>query len=225
MYLSRIKLNSGPEIFDHLNNNKSNLYSDHQFVWSLFPGDKKDGREFLFRKDYKNNETVYFVLSKEKPEKYNSFADIVTKTYEPVIKKDQLFSFSIRANPVIAKKSENGKNSKKHDVWSNARIEGKKKGLDGEELRTFSEAKAMEWLIKKAVTCGFEIDDNQVIIESYHQYRFYNNKSKGGVINIGALDYNGILQVNDVEKMNETLFNGIGKSKSFGCGLLLIKRI
>jgi len=40
-----------------------------------------------------------------------------------------------------------------------------------------------------------------------------------------TVNFSGILRVTDPEKFRQTLFNGIGRAKAFGCGLLLLKRI
>ncbi|MCF6252652.1 MAG: type I-E CRISPR-associated protein Cas6/Cse3/CasE [Methylococcaceae bacterium] len=34
----------------------------------------------------------------------------------------------------------------------------------------------------------------------------------------------GTLQITDVDKFKKILFDGIGRSKAFGCGLLMIRR-
>jgi CRISPR system Cascade subunit CasE len=39
------------------------------------------------------------------------------------------------------------------------------------------------------------------------------------------LDYKGVLCVTDTELFKTTLFNGIGRSKAFGCGLMMVRRV
>lgn len=39
-----------------------------------------------------------------------------------------------------------------------------------------------------------------------------------------SVDFTGELQITDIEKFQRILFNGLGRSKAFGCGLLMIKR-
>jgi CRISPR system Cascade subunit CasE len=38
------------------------------------------------------------------------------------------------------------------------------------------------------------------------------------------MDFRGILTVTDTEKFTDTLMQGLGKAKAFGCGLMLIRR-
>lgn len=42
---------------------------------------------------------------------------------------------------------------------------------------------------------------------------------------IRTLDVEGKLKIVDVDRFKKTLFKGIGSGKSFGCGLMLVKRM
>ncbi|MBL7000104.1 MAG: type I-E CRISPR-associated protein Cas6/Cse3/CasE [Gammaproteobacteria bacterium] len=44
-------------------------------------------------------------------------------------------------------------------------------------------------------------------------------------VGFSAVDFTGVLTVTDVDLFKVALFNGIGRSKAFGCGMLLIRRI
>ncbi len=44
-------------------------------------------------------------------------------------------------------------------------------------------------------------------------------------VGFSAVDFTGVLTVADVDLFKVALFNGIGRSKAFGCGMLLIRRI
>jgi len=47
---------------------------------------------------------------------------------------------------------------------------------------------------------------------------------KGKKAGFSSIDFTGELQITDIEKFQHTLFNGLGRSKAFGCGLLMVKR-
>jgi len=47
---------------------------------------------------------------------------------------------------------------------------------------------------------------------------------KQGRITFSTLDFSGILGVTDPGQFRNTLFNGIGPAKGFGCGLMMVKR-
>ncbi|MGY6275374.1 type I-E CRISPR-associated protein Cas6/Cse3/CasE [Methylomonas sp. MgM2] len=47
---------------------------------------------------------------------------------------------------------------------------------------------------------------------------------KGQKSCFSSVDFCGELQITDPEKFRQTLFNGLGRAKAFGCGLLMVKR-
>jgi len=55
-------------------------------------------------------------------------------------------------------------------------------------------------------------------------YRQHAKKRKGADIRFSSLDYEGVLKVTDLDLFNQTLRRGMGKSKAFGCGLMMVRR-
>ncbi|MBE0437950.1 MAG: type I-E CRISPR-associated protein Cas6/Cse3/CasE [Methylomicrobium sp.] len=45
-----------------------------------------------------------------------------------------------------------------------------------------------------------------------------------GTSGFGFVDLIGDLQVADPEAFSQTLFNGLGRAKTFGCGVLIVRR-
>jgi CRISPR system Cascade subunit CasE len=225
MYISKIKINQGPAIFEYLNTHKrSNLYADHQLLWSLFPEDPDVNRDFLFRKEIKNNSPVYYVVSKRVPASSSALFCIETKEFKPQIRCGQKFSFTLRVNPVITKKFDGGDKSKRHNIWMNAWREGKSKGLNLHDLSEYIDKQTKNWLNERSKDWGFTVDVDELIVEGYTQHRLNGGKLNKN-IQISSLDYYGILEIIDEKLMLNALLNGIGKAKAFGCGLLLIKRL
>jgi CRISPR system Cascade subunit CasE len=68
------------------------------------------------------------------------------------------------------------------------------------------------------------VSPDEVVAEGYIQQKFMKKKGKH-LISISTMDFDGILEVIDPEKMHQTLMEGIGPSKGFGCGLLLVKPV
>lgn len=83
------------------------------------------------------------------------------------------------------------------------------------------------WLDGVAERNGFEIartadDAPRIQVDSYGQ----NKASKSDHdIRFSTVDFSGELRVTNPELLQQTLFNGIGHAKAFGCGLLLVRRI
>lgn len=237
MYFSQVIVNSGFDVFNLMRRKKeSEFYAAHQILWRLFPDQEK--RSFLFHQENKKGTILFYVVSKEIPVSEYSFLKIKTKEYNPVIKEGSEFFFKLRANPVVAKPGKNKKtqnkeiagdneNKKKanpvhHDVWMNAKMMGKQKNLKDLALLEYMDDQVKGWLIRKGESKGFIPLENRISTDCYTQHRFYKPIEKR-TIRFSSLDYSGFLRVTDKNEFEKTLFEGLGKKRGFGCGLLLIR--
>jgi CRISPR system Cascade subunit CasE len=87
-----------------------------------------------------------------------------------------------------------------------------------------------EWMTRQGKQNGFTIvkdnHGNLKLQNSAYQWHALTGKAaKGEKSGFSAVDFTGDLVVADVEAFKKALFNGIGRSKAFGCGLMLVKRI
>jgi CRISPR system Cascade subunit CasE len=224
MYLSRVRIRLCENSLKHLEAIvKNEGYAAHQFLWELFPGNPQAKRDFLFRSEKKDGWPLYFLLSKQLPVSNSEIFKIETKIFDPNITVGQRLEFNLRANPVIAKHSEGMKNSKHHDVWMDAKLQAKEKKLTAKETDLFVKKRTAQWVINRSNRNGFVINENELQVETYQQNRIY----KKGVqeVRYSTVDYHGILTVSDVDKFKNALFDGVGRAKAFGCGLLLVKPI
>ncbi|MCF7859870.1 MAG: type I-E CRISPR-associated protein Cas6/Cse3/CasE [Candidatus Cloacimonetes bacterium] len=223
MYFSKVQLPTGADYFFFLKeSNYSNLYHAHQLLWKMFPNNPVAQRDFLFREQQVNNQIYYYLVSERKPESVFGL-EIQTKDYFPKISKGDLYRFSLRANPVITRKSLGKKNSVQHDVLMDAKKEAREKDFSKEVEYNHIRNKTINWLQKKAEANGFSIIPENVSFDQYRQHTLY--KKNKQQIKFSTVDYYGILEVDDTEMFKKSLFYGIGKKKAFGCGLLLIKPI
>ena len=87
------------------------------------------------------------------------------------------------------------------------------------------------WLKKQGERLGFELalDDDGLSKLQNSSYLWHGlpekAKKKGDKSGFSAVDFSGELQITDVEKFQQALFQGIGHAKAFGCGLLMIRRV
>jgi CRISPR system Cascade subunit CasE len=81
---------------------------------------------------------------------------------------------------------------------------------------------AQEWLDKKGAQNGFKMD--HFFVEN-HQYHKVNKPGDKNIRQFNSLDFHGQLIVTDTQKFLPFLFQGVGRSKAYGCGLLLIRRV
>jgi len=87
------------------------------------------------------------------------------------------------------------------------------------------------WLKKQGERLGFELvgDDDGLSKLQNSSYLWHGlsekAKKKGDKSGFSAIDFSGELQITDVEKFEQALYQGIGRAKAFGCGLLMIRRV
>jgi CRISPR system Cascade subunit CasE len=226
MYFSRITLNTKDA--GHLARLMGQGgYRDHQCLWRLFPERPDAARDFIFRREQASGSLLFYLVSAMKPQNADDIWRIETKSYDPKIRVGQRFAFSLHANPVVTRWLESPKRQVRHDVVMDAK---KKMGYANipvdkrpHEFEIVQEA-GVSWLQSRIENSGFSINADGVRVDAYQQHRFF---KRGGQkpIQFSTLDFTGILQVDDPVLFHHALFNGIGRAKGLGCGLLLVRPI
>lgn len=194
---------------------RGQVYRDHAAVWRLFPGDDME-RDFLFRRcEGPGGSMHYYVVSHRKPEGLAGVLHVEAKPYDPRFQVGELVRFSLRANPTISRGAP-GARSKRHDVLMDA----KRRASDGEVEDAVLEA-GTAWLRDRSERIGLELDPGRLLQDAYQQHRAKRGKSW---LTFSSVDFDGIATVRDPGRLREALFNGVGHSKGFGCGLLMVRR-
>ncbi|MDP0562633.1 MAG: type I-E CRISPR-associated protein Cas6/Cse3/CasE [Candidatus Endonucleobacter sp. (ex Gigantidas childressi)] len=214
--------------------------------------EERSKEQGIAQKGAVRNLPVYYVLSTDAPDQESPLFDVATKPFQPVLKAGEQLCFKLRANPTIARRQEGKKHSSKHDVLMDAQIHwmtnacierqltlaGSKKALRQNLLchKDFSTREghhdlkrqldraidegATQWLVKRGEANGFTIDSLQT---TGYQWRAL--PEKGRSAGFSSLDYEGVLTVSDPQLLCDMLKKGIGPSKAFGCGLMMVKRV
>jgi CRISPR system Cascade subunit CasE len=95
-------------------------------------------------------------------------------------------------------------------------------------IKAIVDAALERWMIRQGERHGFSLardGSNQFKLQN-SAYRWYPIKAdKGQKSGFSSVDFLGDLEITDVEKFTKALFEGIGRSKAFGCGLMLVRRI
>jgi CRISPR system Cascade subunit CasE len=210
-------------------------YGQHQALWKLFDlprQEKKENADFLFRFeiDKPNKLPLFYVLScKQTPRDQSDLWNIESKKYDPDIKQGDRLAFNVRVNPVITKKptepDPNPKKRKRHDIVMDAKSRLKNEGIPKERWPHINEIihkAGIEWLKIRAEKSGFIFSDGEEVrVEGYQAHQFFR---KGERASFSSLDFTGTLSVTNPDMFKEVLFKGLGPAKSFGCGLMLVKR-
>ena len=182
----------------------------HAAIEGCFP-EKTDKDRKLWRLDRLQGSLYLLLLSPEKPD-FTRFArqlcaegvEGAIKDYAPLlgsIRTGVRLRFRLRANPthsVPISKDVRGK------VYSHITVEQKR-----------------DWLMKKAQGCGFKLDEQLYDVVETDYLRFWRSKDSRPV-EIGVAVFEGELEVVDREMFVQSLTQGIGRAKAYGCGLLTV---
>jgi len=218
--MSRLTLSPFARVRDLERVARMDAYAEHRLLWGFFPGGDSQ-RRFLFRRVEARRRPAFLVVSREEPVSPSPAWIVETKPYEPRLEPGQRLAFSLRANPVVSRRSEDGR-QQRHDVVMDAKTSLRREHPGepapmGELIQTAGSA----WLAARAERFGFSLEHWAVRCDGYRQHRIVR---RGSVVYFSSLDFEGILEVTDSARFSRTLYEGIGPEKAFGCGLLLVRR-
>lgn len=185
-------------------------YAMHQWLWELFPDGPE--RQFLYRREELQGAFRFFVLSLEPPAESEIF-DIQYRPFAPTLIAGQPLRFSLRANPTICKAG------KRHDLLMEAKHQVRGQ-VNGPDIWLHQQQAAQDWLARQGEQNGFSL--LEVNVDAYRQQQVVRVKSRQ-MIQFSSVDYSGVLMVNEPTLFLQRLIQGYGKSRAFGCGLMLIK--
>nr|NQU93478.1 type I-E CRISPR-associated protein Cas6/Cse3/CasE [Bacteroidota bacterium] len=224
MYLHKISVDQ-----EALNKEQTiyrDAYSLHQKIWALVSRDKNQKRNFLYRVEYDAYQKIkhIYLLAPHQVSSQNDIKVAVSPRYQPQIETGECLYFKLRANPVI-KRKENGK-AKEYSIIMDAKHQFKKNGQNYQEQFSLDELiydVGMKWLIRKGEQHGFSVKQFEVRIDNDREY--YVKPLGKQAFTLRTLDFEGNLKIVDADQFKKALFKGIGSAKSFGCGMMMIKRI
>jgi CRISPR system Cascade subunit CasE len=219
MYFSRATIAPGVDANKLAQLSCADGYHAHQQVWQFFGDAPNATRDFLFRREQQQGWPVYYLVSSRQPVDKTGVWTIQSKHYQPRLGTGQKLAFRLRANPVVTHTDENGK-QQRHDVVMNLK---KQLADQASGEREVIEQAGLQWLQRKSHLNGFEVMP-EIRIDGYLQHRLSRPKQQK-MIQFSSLDYDGILTVSDPDKLTSMLFQGVGRAKAFGCGLMLVRRI
>lgn len=191
----------------------------HHLVWSLFADDADRRRDFLWRE---MRTGVFFILSARRPRDPHALFDLAEpKQFSPVLAEGDRLAFSLRANPVVRRREQPRRRSTKHDVVMDAlraHPVGERSGRRPDLIREIGFA----WLDRQGRKAGFAIRPSGVRVDGYEQLRVVRRGRPP--MSFSTLDFSGVLTVINPAAFLPALANGFGAAKSYGCGLMLVRR-
>lgn len=193
-----------------------NPYDLHRQLWRLFPGQARETRArgeqdrqgFLFRIENQGTgrPARLLVQSRQAPVHADGVLLLGSREIQPAPSAGQRLAFLLTANPVKT-------------ITDDERAA--KPGKQSEKCRVplFREDDRRSWLARKLA--GAATLESADIVPHAPIY-FRKGKYPGKLV---TCTFEGVLRVDEPERLTRLLDNGLGPAKGFGCGLLLVRRL
>lgn len=226
MFFSRATLRPDAVHRDEYWQLTDNGYLGHQLAWALFSDHQKRERDFIYRWETDGPTPLLYTISERKPEDSDGLFGVQTKDYEPALSVGQPLAFSLRANSVVKRRDENDR-QQVHDVVMDLkhklREAGEWEDSDLSQADLVQRAGAA-WLKSRAEQYGFKLSEDMLSAESYRKHAFKKPRNNRKVTFV-TIDFQGRLEVADVARFKKALFEGVGPTKAYGCGLMMVRPI
>lgn len=223
MYFSTIRLRQGISPREIVKLTGMSGYQVHQLIWKLFADHPDRRRDFIYRYESVDSWPSFYTVSGRVPTDNTGLWEIRTKEYRPNLRAGQRLGFSLRANPVRTRHDANGK-QQRHDVVMEEKVKSRNLGKEI-DLPEIVQEQGYLWLEKRSASQGFHVSATEVRVDGYQQHKLFKGQGNKPVT-FSAVDFNGVLTVSEPDVFIEnSLFGGCGPAKSFGCGLMLVRRL
>lgn len=193
-----------------------NPYDIHRQLWRLFPdedhetrrSDEQDRQGFLFRiEEHRTGRPArLLVQSRRAPVRAEGILLHGSRDIRPAPSAGQRLAFLLTANPVKT-------------ITDTERAA--KPGKQSEKCRVplIKEDDQRGWLARKLATAA-TLESADILPHAPLYFR--KGKRAGKLV---TCTFEGVLQVDEPERLAHLLENGVGPAKGFGCGLLLVRRL
>lgn len=240
MYLSKITYSPDHRaaMVKQLTQNR-NLFHEHKMIWNLMPKDAQAKRDFLYLRDDSNTFPFYYLLSKRQPGDVPEYLQVQSKEFSPKLNAGDRCHFTLRANAVVTRKTNSNNNKRlRRDIIESKADQYKQQfpnPADRPSSAIIHNEAGQEWLQKRGETCGFKVSE---LLVSNHQFHDTKKPSDKNSRHFTSLDFQGRLEITDSDLFLKQLYfgepsenqsteinRGLGRSKAFGCGLMLIRKM
>ena len=201
----------------------------HKLLWSLYSGSlEKSETESAFLWRHMQGENRFFVLG-PKPTNAAIYFEIESKPFNISFHKGQKLAFELRVNCTVDRQLDplKGREGRQRsDIVMDAIKQHEK--TNGASQRAdirnhFAETALKAWMERQSSENGFELSDLAVL--SYRGLRHPRSEKKDFQRRMGVADLRGVLIVADIDLFKAKLLRGFGRSKAFGCGLMLVRPV
>jgi CRISPR system Cascade subunit CasE len=229
MFLSRARLRSDSSVRALAplllpEDGHARLLAAHRLVWSLMSDDPGRTRDFLWREEQPG---AFLILAPRPADTEGGLFAVESKPWEPSLQAGDRLGFMLRANPTVARGAgvrepgKRGLRGKRHDVVMDA-LHDVVPGARAVQRPEAIVAAGRHWLTQQGLRAGFMPDAASLRIDGYDTVGI--PRSGGKPVEFGRLDFEGVMQVTDPVAFLAAVVAGLGRARSFGCGLMLLRR-
>lgn len=207
-------------------------YNIHKTVWNMMGLPEGSKRNFVFRLDQDREGLPEFTIVSETPPcNVDSIWSVQVKDYHPLIRTEERLQFTLRFQPLKAlldiDKARKGIRGGRVDMV----LEARQADALAQNVRGSSEVHsevACNWLLRREQQSGFRIDPDDLVVHRYsiapHPKHAQIVDREQSQIKLSTMDVRGSLTVTDNQAFLTALFKGVGRGRTWGCGLLLVRR-
>jgi CRISPR system Cascade subunit CasE len=194
------------------------MAASHRLIWSLFADHATRTRDFLWREEAPGR---FIALSQRPPTNLDDLFELAFKPFEPVLAMGDRLGFTLRANPVVARPEVPGQRGKRHDVVMDL-LRHVSPGARADTRPQAILDAGRAWLDRQGEAHGF-VSLEPAAVDGYQRVQI--PRAGAQPARFGVLDISGVLEVRDPARFLAQVAQGFGRARSFGCGLMLIRRV
>ena len=192
--------------------------ASHRLIWALFSDSAERTRDFLWREEEPGK---FMLLSARPPTDPHGLFVLESKAFEPALSPGDRLSFTLRANPAIARSEGPGKRGKRHDVVMDL-LHAIPPGERADSRPGAVMQAGRAWIARQGIAHGFEARGDEAL-DGYDRIVIARGPGKSPAV-FGSLDISGVLTVRDPERLLTAIAAGFGRARAHGRGLMLIRR-
>jgi CRISPR system Cascade subunit CasE len=191
----------------------------HHLIWTLFGDAPERERDFLWR-EHASGE--FYLLSSRPPVDVHGLFELSPpKSFAPVLMPGDRLSFELRVNATVSRGGAPGVRGKPSDIVMDAihRLPTAERSARRADVL---DTVAGTWMTRKGSMSGFTV--SMLAVLGYSVIAI--DRSRGApAVRFGVLDLRGELVITDASAFVASVSAGFGRSKAFGCGLMLVRRV
>lgn len=214
-YLTRLRISRAPSAraliqFMLPRDGAARVASSHRLLWTLFGDDAERRRDFLWREE---GEGQFLLLSRRPPEDHHRLFEMQPpKPFAPALTAGDRLRFALRVNATVRRNGD----PHRRDVVMDA-IHALPPGERAVARRAAEQTASRAWLDRQGMAHGFAVREAACL-----GYATPSIPHRGGDMQLGVLDLEGVIEVTDPVRLMPKLLDGFGRARAFGHGLMLI---